>query len=252
MKIAITAPIFVKNAMHLQYLHEMTMSIYTTIPYVFLPVENFVSSDIVPLSYTFQSISMPSDNVILKREEPQSVAKAWNTGIAKAGELGCDYVLVVNTDVVFKKSAIDNLVQFAVNNPDFMLYTMSEWTDHATLPTAPEHDSFAPYPHFSAFMVRPSILKTVGEFDENFIPAYLEDNDYAYRIVLNGGKTACCESSRFYHYGSRTIKEDSELWVKNTQTFPRNQQYFLEKWGYSVVSEPDEMLARYYKTPFNK
>ena len=259
--LAITAPIFINNRKHLDYLNEMTNSIVTEEPYIFIPVENHISNDLLEFPYEF--LKPPKEVIKIRDHVFKSVAGAWNEGIAKAVMAGCEFVLVVNTDIVFKKSAIDNLINFARKNPEYALYSMYEWTDKATIEEATEYEGIAsPYPHFSAFLVRPSLPTQLmllekgqgepypGIFDVNFEPAYCEDNDFAWRLKKQGLKYCCYQGARFFHYGSRTIREDVEMWNKNTQTFPKNQSYFLRKWGHPVVSE-EEMEAKYYKRPFN-
>jgi GT2 family glycosyltransferase len=132
------------------------------------------------------------------------------------------------------------------------MWTMSEYSDLALLEEAPEDENFSENPHFSCFMVKSDFFKNVGKFDENFMPAYLEDGDMHARLALNNQKCYIYGGARFYHFGSRTIKSDQEEWNKNTITFPKNQEYFLKKWGHPPVNEVDEMRKVYFKTPFNK
>lgn len=251
MRIAITAPVFLTNQEHHKYLDLTTESFFSkNHDIVFIPVENFVQPALFPLMYKFKS--QPESTHIVKPEGEQSVAKAWNLGIEEAGKLGCDYVVVINTDIVFKSNAIDRLVDFAENHQEAVMWTASEYADLAFIEEAPEDENFSEHPHFSCFMVKPSILDIVGRFDENFKPAYCEDGDYHARIALNNLKAYIYGGARFYHFGSRTIKSDQELWNKNGQSFPKNQTYFLEKWGHPIVGDVEQMRQVYYKHPYNE
>jgi GT2 family glycosyltransferase len=261
-KIAITAPIFIKNIAHKRYLDETTRSIDVQGGFVWFPVENYISPEFIPLPYAFNQD--PKNIVILKREEPQSVAKAWNAGVSRAKELGCKYVLIINTDIIFKRGAIDNLINFADKHIEYDLISMSEYTEKETLSDATDYDHVNPYPHFSSFLIRADFPERLcaaeqgenepypGLFDENFISAYYEDNDFAWRMVKHNFKAVCFEGARFFHYGSRTIKEDSEMFTRNQASFSQNGNYFLQKWGHPVVSEPSDMEQKYFKFPFNK
>ncbi len=71
------------------------------------------------------------------------------------------------------------------------------------------------------------------------------------RLALAGLKAYVYGGARFYHFGSRTIKSDSDLWIANSRTFPQNQAYFLKKWGHPIVNDVARMREVYYKTPYN-
>ena len=258
MKIGITSPIYVKNEEHKRYLDLTTRSIVSTEhDIVWIPVENYIDSSLVPLSYTFDH--EPDQISIVKPQGQQSVSKAWNLGILEAKRLDCDYVLVINHDIVFKTNAIDRLVAFAnscvEDRPGFdenaVMWTMAEYADLALLEESPEDENFSEHPHFSCFMVKPDFFKHVGMFDENFIPAYLEDGCCHARLALSNLKAYIYGGARFYHFGSRIIKSDQEEWEKNKITFPRNQQYFLEKFGHPPVNEVTQMREIYFKHPYN-
>lgn len=250
MKIGITCPVYINNAQHLHYLDLTTRSIISKDhDLVFIPVDRVVNPEFYPIAYRFDH----EPEKIVPREQPTNcVAQAWNTGISTARELGCDYVLVINTDIVFKSNAIDRLVTFAEAHPEAVMWTMSEYSDLAMLEECPEDEGFNEHPGFSYFMVKTNFFDNVGTFDENFVPAYCEDGDMHARLALGGFKAYIYGGARVFHFGSATIKNDFELKRKNDQvTFPINQQYFLEKWGHPPVNEVDKMREVYYKTPYN-
>ena len=91
----------------------------------------------------------------------------------------------------------------------------------------------AEHPCFSAFMINKKCWDVVGEFDENFNPAYFEDNDYHRRINLSGMKAIVFPPAVFYHYGSRTklerLKTESEQLINHQ--FEKNRDYYVRKWG---------------------
>ena len=251
MKIGITAPIYIKNDEHYKYLNLTTKSFYSKDhDIVFIPVENYIADQYKPIAYSF--VSEPDETYIINGREPQSVAGGWNTGIRKAQEVGCDYVLVINADIVFKSNMIDRLVEFAKTHPEAVMWTASEYADLGTLEECTEDENFNEHPHFSCFMIKPDLLDKVGEFDENIKPSYTEDNDFAARMALGNQKAYVYGGARFFHFGSRTIKSDTELWEKNKITFAINQQYFLDKWGHPPVNDVEKMREVYFKTPFNQ
>ena len=63
--------------------------------------------------FAWQLEQVPSETYELVGRQPQSVSRAWNDGIAKAVEMGCEYIAILNEDIVLKSNAIDRLVEFA-------------------------------------------------------------------------------------------------------------------------------------------
>jgi len=111
---------------------------------------------------------------------------------------------------------------------------------------------------FNLFSVPRATAEKVGYFDENFYPAYFEDNDYVYRCrlagarILNFGTNPRQEDGReipglvFTHVGSQTIRSDAEYGKRNEWTFPIwNRTHYELKWG----GGPDKEK---FKTPYNK
>lgn len=96
---------------------------------------------------------------------------------------------------------------------------------------------------YSAMVVTPSLVRKVGLLDENFFPAYYEDNDHRYRM-----KQAEIEWELFpleyEHAVSSTINRDPVLHKKNQSTFTSNGKYYIEKWGGLPGNEK-------YETPFD-
>ena len=250
MRIAITAPVFLTKEEHRNYLNLTTDSIHSEKnEIVFIPVENYLEPRLLPVMYHFTQ--EPKEIYILDGRDNQSVAKAWNIGIQEGILKHCEYILAINTDIIFKKNAIDRLVDFAEAHQEAVMWTMSEWAEQSSIQEANEDEGFNEHPHFSCFMVKHDFNKHVGMFDENFTPAYLEDNDMVARLSKANKLCYTYGGARFFHFGSRTIKSDRSLWDKNTRTFPANQQRFLDKWGYPVQNEAEEQRKKYFDHPFN-
>lgn len=182
---------------------------------------------------------------ILRETGRNNVSMAWNKGIRKAFSEACTYALVPNLDIIFNQDCIDNLVQFAREHPDAYMWTASEWPQKKTIQEATWDNSFDEHPHFSCFMVDKRLFEEIGPFDEQFEPAYNEDNDMHYRIKLRGKIALKTASAKFYHYGSRTIKSDLELEQANIYTHGLNNMRYKAKWG----GMPHQEV---FKTPYNK
>lgn len=96
---------------------------------------------------------------------------------------------------------------------------------------------------YSSMVFTPELLYEVGYLDENFFPAYYEDNDHRYRMKLAGMDWEYFPLE-YDHIVSATIKKDKHLAMKNQWTFKQNGRYYIEKWG----GLPGQEV---YETPFD-
>ena len=205
-----------------------------------------------------------------RNEEAWSCAKSWNFGIQDGFDRGYDYVLVLNNDILLHPEAIDRMVErfedekidsdnISVDIADELkisnLVMVScldvrgecEKPEDVILlsPEKKEEVPESPHPNFSAFMINKECWNKIGPFDENFKPAYFEDNDYHHRIELAGMKAICLPTAMFYHYGSRTQNEATDKPICSSPQFEANGRYYQVKWGGVPGKEA-------YKIPFNK
>ena len=96
---------------------------------------------------------------------------------------------------------------------------------------------------YSSMVFTPELLYEVGYLDENFFPAYYEDNDHRYRMKLAGIEWEYLPL-KYKHAVSATIKRDPAIYAKNQMTFKENGRYYIEKWGGLPGQEK-------YETPFD-
>jgi len=96
------------------------------------------------------------------------------------------------------------------------------------------------------FIIRKELIEEIGWFDENFYPAYNEDQDFEYRMRLAGlGKQILFDIGvKAVHRGSQTIFSNMHYFRQNKHTHQLNIQYYIEKWGGIAGSET-------YDKPFN-
>jgi hypothetical protein len=250
MRLGVVCPLYVTNWYHRDFIDGTTRSITSSHEWVWLPVFNYAAPQFRP--YIWQWVQHPTSIVELEGRQPQAVAKAWNDGITKAVELGCEYILVLNDDIVLKSNAIDNLVQHAQAHPEAILWSMGAYNDREGLERAIDNpEDFHEHPNFSAFMVHRTWPETFGRFDENFVPAYHEDSSCHAQIALAGQRAYVTGGAWFYHYGSRTINSDEAFRSSMPSEFVKGAQYFQHKWGTGVLSEADQMREQYYQHPYN-
>lgn len=180
--------------------------------------------------------------VLEGEEEEVPLARAWNILIEK-GLAVAEYVLVLNSDVILHREAIELLLKFAEEHKDALLWTMADYEDKRSLNNAEIRSDFDESPHFSAFMVDERLFQEIGKFDENFERAYMEDVDMHLRILLAGKKALKTASALFYHYGSRTIFCDDDLRAKSNIAHMKNREYFKEKWKVDGFGKSAQQIA---------
>jgi GT2 family glycosyltransferase len=85
-------------------------------------------------------------------------------------------------------------------------------------------------------------IEDIGYFDENFVPAFYEDNDYHNRIKLAGGFARRITRAPYYHFGSVTARSSGV-------TSNRAGNIFYFKWN----ATPEECMdGKGWKHPYNE
>jgi GT2 family glycosyltransferase len=169
--------------------------------------------------------------------ENRGVSRSWNDGILTAFDEGADAVVVANDDVLPAAGDLDRLAEKAVRCSD--RYIVSCAGPHERL------GRLLPSHGYSFFAVNPVAIETIGCFDENFFPAYCEDQDYARRAGLAGLSEENCADTTVLHAGSSAIFASPELALQNAITQRHNIAYYMRKWGGDAGSER-------FETPFGK
>lgn len=86
----------------------------------------------------------------------------------------------------------------------------------------------ADYISGAAIMIRSSLWKEIGGFDQRFVPAYCEDSDLAFEVRRHGYKVMYQPQSVVVHFEGISNGTDLASGQKKYQV--DNQQKFLEKW----------------------
>jgi GT2 family glycosyltransferase len=161
------------------------------------------------------------------------VSRGWNQGLYDAIDKEADYAVISNDDVVLRPGTVDKMV-IGLNDFDLVSAVNS---DNESVYGYDEH------PDFSCFAVKPKeFIEKFGWFDENFSPAYFEDNDMARRMIVSGGTYRRDLNATMIHRGSVTQNMDSP--IVTSDMFEENRAYYIKKWG----GQPGSEL---YSSPFN-
>jgi len=178
------------------------------------------------------------------------VAGSWNFGIRTGLEhFKSDFFLIINNDVLLHPEMIDKLIE-KIKDRQTLLVSATDISGRISSASeisgflAPSEEVQVEAPEFSSFLIKKETIEKVGYFDEQFYPAYFEDNDYHFRIRKAGYKAWKINTAVYFHYGSRTIKENENIKMISDRGYLGNKEYYKRKWG----GYPGEEK---YQTPFN-
>jgi GT2 family glycosyltransferase len=199
----------------------------------------------------FSHLGSRPDVFVKNFDKNIGVAAAWNYGIKAAYRIfNSDYFFIANNDILLSPVAIDNLIA-VFSNPSIVLSSGDDVSGRVVAPDdvlavlGPSREKLKPHPDFSCFMLGKKAIARIGFFDENFYPAYFEDNDYHYRIRLAGLRAVKTNRAPYFHFGSRTIRENAGIRELSNAGYLANRDYYVKKWGGLPGKEK-------YKTPFGK
>lgn len=79
---------------------------------------------------------------------------------------------------------------------------------------------------FSCAVTKREVIDRIGNFDENYTPAFFEDNDFKYRAILAKFGIYVVNTVCFFHFGSITSRDcDSNL--------EKNRNYYYSKYPFA-------------------
>lgn len=170
--------------------------------------EDFIESEIVIVDNGGQDILTRDKKFFIYRPlENLGVSGSWNMIMDYADKVNATHVLMLNDDIYLGKTEEQVLRMIGLFNSIGFFNSLMNW---------------------SSFILPVATYKKVGKFDENFFPAYFEDNDYCYRLRLNSIERHNTDYLNPVIYrNSQTIAKDPSL---NTK-FMQNRQYYASKWG---------------------
>jgi GT2 family glycosyltransferase len=182
-----------------------------------------------------------------------SLAATWNQALRFVWEQGNHEALVVNNDVRLAPWTYELLLEAQQKTVAWFISAVSvqqqaqldlyleqgraqatrslgEVTESRKDGVRPEGYSYGG-PDFSCYLITQECHRWF-QFDESFIPAYHEDNDYHRRLQLAGfGDKIFGVNLPFLHYGSATINRSEKAKAAWAPKFAACQAYYVSKWG---------------------
>lgn len=186
--------------------------------------------------------------IIEQWKDQLPLAGAWNKGFNQAVKDGCDYIFILNDDILFSPDSVNNtILELERLGEEVVLISLNNIKGELEDPYSilSKEEPFAPgmvddHPNYSCFMVRRDFFDKVGSFDENFNPAWCEDQDSHQRIIALGYRAGVTTAASCVHFGQVSTN------LSGPPDSARSVNYFIKKWGSHNPSPPQS-----YSHPYN-
>lgn len=168
------------------------------------------------------------------------VSFGWNQLIKIALKWEATKILICNNDIVFGRHTIPGMIdgydRLRKEDDRTVMVTATNQTKNPN-----ELDSIQPkwayheHPDFSCFMITPESIKRIGFFNTDYDPAFFEDNDMHWRILLSGYKAFGTDFAPYSHIASRTRHGNPNLVTH--QRFRENKIKFFRNMLTNTVDQ---------------
>lgn len=172
---------------------------------------------------------------IIENKENLGYSKGNNIGIVATMKKEYDYIALLNNDILLTPNwLIDTINAFKKDEQLGMLSPRNN--EKCKLKPENYLKGYKKYlskfknplkyvvtPFFSCVIIKKEVIDKIGLFDENYTPAFWEDNDLSFRAMYQGYSLAYCNSTFIFHNHSTT---SSQIDRKIPQ---RNKEYFFKK-----------------------
>jgi len=156
-------------------------------------------------------LSGPEKVVLVSAGLNMGVASSWNWFMRNV-PMEHGFMIISNDDVEFYKDTV-RLFYEEMQKPeiDMVIGESGEW---------------------SMYTLSKKLFDEVGGFDENFYPAYFEDNDFCYRMKLINKEFVHAKHISYGHQTSSTLAAfNDQQTEQHHQNFRKNRAYYNNKWG---------------------
>ncbi len=184
--------------------------------------EDFKDTEIFIVDNGKQNIITREEQFAIYRpEENLGVAKSWNMIMDYADKVDATHVLMLNDDIYLGKT--EHEINMVIRNNT-------------------DADFINSFHNWCSYILKVEAWKKADKFDEEFFPAYYEDNSFDYKMTLIGAKkTWTSFLDPLVYRNSMTIAKDPAL----NNRFVQNSQLYIQMWGGLPTEEK-------YVTKFNK
>ena len=169
-----------------------------------------------------------------------SVNLGYSKGCNQGADLAaCDYIAFLNNDIILSKDWLNEILYIFEKETNAGLissYIIEGFEYNEKLfPKAVkrtkkrlnEDYKAVIFPDFSCVVTKKDLFYKIGKFDEQFTPAYFEDDDLCWRYILSGYKNFISNKSFVFHKGSVTAQNINNI----GEIFEKNKKYFFTKYS---------------------
>jgi GT2 family glycosyltransferase len=144
---------------------------------------------------------------IYRPTENLGVAKSWNHIMDYADKVGATHVLMLNDDIYLGRT--EHEIKMVIKNNQ-------------------NADFINSFQNWCSYILKVDMWKKAGKFDEEFFPAYFEDNSFDYKMsLLKANKTWTSFLDPIVYRNSMTIAKEPSL----NHRFSQNRQIYIDMWG---------------------
>ena len=227
------------------YIIDLIKTIKTKYSYhIYLINNNSNDETVKKLSHLIDD----SNITVINNKQNIGVSASWNQGMVLAiDEYNVKYISILNNDILLHSACINNMIEI-IKEKDYLLVSGFDYAKECNIPqdiltkNIPSKLFIVDAPEFSCYTINVNQCNKLfkkeypdeeypGFFDQKFYPAYFEDNDYHYRAKLNKQRCVKTNSALYYHYGSRTIKENPNIEEISNSYYLINKDRYFNKWG---------------------
>ena len=179
---------------------------------------------------------MPQGMTWIPGVKPFIFSRNVNLGVAKAWEMGGDFVVIMGDDVLaLTPSGFEMMVQCMTADPTLGILSAAICglvgngnQNHDGTPGAAVSRSEDSYLCFVCVMITRRVWEKVGPLDEQFVGYGYEDNDYSNRVRQAGFKLGVLNTCAVNHRDVPSMFRSGEHLLEK---FEENRQIYLKKWG---------------------
>ncbi len=162
-----------------------------------------------------------------------------NHGYSKGNNQGLeiaegDYIGFLNNDILLSPNWFEEIEKvFEKENAGFVsprqinpYYDKANETNYLKYFKPKQYNKDFDECVFSCVVTKRSVLDKIGIFDENYSPAFFEDNDLKFRAINNNLGVYVANTCCFFHFGSVTS-------ANMNFNFTKNKEYFYSKYPFA-------------------
>ncbi len=202
-----------------------------------VPTGNLVVIDNASTDGTREFLASQPGLRVISNETNRGCAPAWNQGVEAAQSACCEWIVILNNDVVVAPGLREGLLGFAAQSRCDIVS-----------PAMVEGDLDYDFDDFAAeylrkmsravrrgvasgvcFMVHRNVFQTIGTFDEQLGQAGYEDEDLFRRARQAGFQLAITGRAFLHHFGSVTQKSVKSARGVSESSRLGNRDYFRKK-----------------------